>query len=117
MYRKGGFVHPNQNEAIMLNAPTASELAIFPPLHSTASVATGHKIINMRFFLADFNWYAVEFDGQDTFMGFVAVCGNPAEAEWGYFSLAELQRIKHNGLAVDRDPGWEPVQARAVGLA
>jgi len=44
-------------------------------------------------------WYATEFDGIDTFFGFV----RGFENELGYFSLRELQSVKHFGLGIERD--------------
>jgi len=101
----------------MRSAPTENELAALPKLHSTKAIPDGDKIIHMHFFLPGFDWYAVTFDGQDTFMGFVVVHGDPANAEYGYFSLSELQRIAHNGMKVSRDLNWEPIPARCIGIA
>ena len=64
-----------------------------------------------------FDWYAVTFDGQDTFMGFVVVHGDPSNAEYGYFSLSELRGITHIGMKVSRDLNWEPIPARCIGIA
>ena len=49
-------------------------------------------------------WYAVEFDGDDLFFGFV----EGLEKEWGYFSLKELEEIQGPfGLKVERDIMFE----------
>jgi hypothetical protein len=101
----------------MLNAPTEQELAALPRLYSTKSTPVEDKIVHMRFFLVGFNWYAVEYDGQDTFMGFVVVHGNANSAELGYFSLSELRGISLKGLEVDCDIHWKPIPAKNLGIA
>lgn len=48
----------------------------------------------------NWTWYAIEFDGNDTFFGYVV--GH--ESELGYFSLSELQSLKGPmGLDIERD--------------
>lgn len=50
-------------------------------------------------------WYAIEFDGNDTFFGFVVGDYN----ELGYFSLSELSWVEGPyGLRVERDLHFEP---------
>ena len=54
-------------------------------------------------------WYAVEFDGEDTFFGLV----DGFELEWGYFSLSELASVAIAGNtvpAVERDLYFTPTQ-------
>jgi hypothetical protein len=54
-------------------------------------------------------WHIVEFDGRDTFFGFVI----GFEAEWGYISLAELQTVRGPlGLPIERDAFWRPKPMR-----
>lgn len=54
---------------------------------------------------SSWTWYAIEFDGQDTFFGYVI--GH--EAELGYFSLSELQSLKGPmGLSIERDLYFNP---------
>ena len=49
-------------------------------------------------------WYATEFDGEDTFFGFV----RGFEEELGYFSLSELASVKNKlGLGIERDMHWD----------
>jgi hypothetical protein len=70
-----------------------------------------------KFFTPDSNWtwYATEFDGDDTFFGFVEGLDN----ELGYFSLSELESVRGPlGLRIERDLYFEPcrlsqVQAKA----
>lgn len=59
-------------------------------------------MVKCKFFLpmTKWYWYAMEFDGVDTFFGFVVGDYN----ELGYFSLSELQSIEGPyGLKVERD--------------
>jgi len=54
---------------------------------------------------SNWTWYATEFDGKDTFFGYVV----GIYPEWGYFSLSELQSIKGPwGLGVERDLYFKP---------
>jgi len=58
--------------------------------------------IIVKFFdpTGSWTWYATEFDGKDTFFGFVRGDDN----ELGYFSLSELESIKGPwGLGIERD--------------
>ena len=76
-----------------------------PPLYATETDAD--PIVQGKFFTPDgqWTWYAVEFDGDDTFFGLV----KGLETEMGYFSLSELQEIRgHLGLPVERDLYFEP---------
>ena len=55
-----------------------------------------------KFFTAwsNWTWYAIEFDGNDLFFGYVV--GH--ESELGYFSLSELQGLSGPmGLTIERD--------------
>ena len=63
---------------------------------------TQDPIVHVKFFdpTGSWTWYATEFDGKDTFFGYV----KGFEDEWGYFSLSELQSIKGRfGLGIERD--------------
>ena len=76
-----------------------------PPLYSQEDKG-GAAVAVMKFFTPDssWTWYATEFDGEDTFFGLV----DGHEVELGYFSLAELQRIRGGlGLHVERDMHWD----------
>lgn len=62
-----------------------------PPLGSTEHIPLEEKIVVCKFFTPDssWSWYACEFDGRDLIFGYVV----GLEAEWGYFSLQELQSV------------------------
>lgn len=67
----------------------------------------------VKFFTPDSNWtwYAIEFDGEDTFFGYV----EGFEAELGYFSLSELSNARGPlGLPIERDLYWHPKPLSAV---
>ena len=58
-------------------------------------------------------WYAVEFDGEDTFYGYVM--GH--ENEWGSFSYGELQETtvmlgRYKVPGIERDCSFEPMPVR-----
>ncbi len=56
-------------------------------------------------------WYPIEFDGVDTFFGYV-VGDNP---ELGYFSLSELESVEGSyGLRVERDRYFEPTRLSSI---
>ncbi len=47
------------------------------------------------------DWYVAEFDGDDTFLGYVILNGDYQCAEWGYFSFSELKEVKVGLVEVD----------------
>jgi len=75
------------------------------PLQATE--AEEDPLIICKFFYPDFSWtwYAIEFDGENIFYGFV----DGDFPELGYFSLAELQ-ANHGqwGLPIERDRFFKP---------
>lgn len=78
-----------------------------PKLYETDNVKVEDKILRAKFFTPDTNWtwYPVEFDGKDTFFGFV----QGFEQEWGYFTLSELESVKGPmGLKIERDMYFSP---------
>ena len=90
---------------------TKEILKKLPKLYATEDVAPADKVAVVKFFTpwTSWTWYAVEFDGEDQFFGFV----DGQEKEWGYFSLAELESIKGPfGLKIERDLHFDQ---RAVG--
>ena len=76
-----------------------------PALGSTDGQAEALAVV--KFFTPDssWTWYAVEFDGEDTFYGLV----DGLELEFGYFSLRELMSVRgHLGLPIERDRWFTP---------
>jgi len=77
-----------------------------PKLYSQDGLGM-EAIAHVKFFdpCGSWTWYAMEFDGQDTFYGLVD--GN--DKELGYFSLTELQGIRGRfGIGIERDMYWKP---------
>ena len=73
-----------------------------PKLYETEDIPTEEKRVIVKFFTPDssWTWYAVEFDGDDTFFGLV----DGHDREWGYFSLSELEAVRGPlGLKIERD--------------
>jgi hypothetical protein len=70
-------------------------------------------LVVCKFFLpmTKWTWYATEFDGNDTFFGYVA--GDFPEL--GYFSLSELEKVEGPyGLGVERDRYFEPTKLSGI---
>jgi hypothetical protein len=82
--------------------------ASLPALYSQENVAD--PVARVKFFspYSNWTWYALEFDGDDTFFGLV----EGFESELGYFSLSELDTLVVNiGVpvpGVERDVHWTP---------
>lgn len=73
-----------------------------PPLYANESKKAEEIPVRVKFFTpwSNWTWYATEFDGEDTFFGYV--CG--LESELGYFSLSELESVTGPaGLKIERD--------------
>ncbi len=110
----------------MWNEPTEVELAKIPRLYETEDVPVKDKIIWMHFFIGNSDWFIAEYDGEDTFFGFVCLNGWKDCAEWGYISFKELRELKVkqpigiNGqralipLEVEGDLYWTPKKASEV---
>jgi hypothetical protein len=76
-----------------------------PPLYSQEN--TKDPTIICKFFTPDsqWTWYALEFDGEDIFFGYII----GFEAELGYFSLSELESVRGPwGLPIERDLWFKP---------
>jgi len=68
-------------------------------------------IVYVKFFLPGtrWTWYATEFNGKDTFFGWVKSGISPDFDEWGYFSCSELGENN-----VERDLYFEPKQLKEI---
>jgi hypothetical protein len=99
----------------MWNKPDEKELSSIPKLYETEKVSMKNKIIHLHFFLSGTDWYICEYDPeQKMFFGFVILDQDYFNAEWGYISLAELERVNAKWLEVDRDFCWTVRKARQV---
>lgn len=79
--------------------------AELPPLGATAKEKD--PLVICKFFFPDssWSWYAIEFDGEDIFFGFV----DGDFPELGTFSLSELKSVRGKlGLPIERDLFFEP---------
>jgi len=68
-------------------------------------------IVYVKFFLPGtrWTWYATEFNGKDTFFGWVRSGILPDFDEWGYFSYLELEENN-----VERDLYFEPKKLKEI---
>jgi hypothetical protein len=76
-----------------------------PPSYSTETQPD--PVVHAKFFTPDssWTWYVLEFDGEDTFFGYVV----GLDAELGYFSLKELEAVRGPlGLPIERDLYFDP---------
>jgi hypothetical protein len=93
---------------------TKEVLDKLPALYSQENEKDPYVIC--KFFYPDFSWtwYAIEFDGKDTFYGLV----DGFEEELGYFSLSELLSNRGKlGLPVERDRFFTPRRLSEVKKA
>lgn len=101
----------------MKNAPTMEQLNKLPRLYETENVSPEDKVVHLHFHIDGCHWWAMEWDNNDTFFGYVLFSGRSSDAEFGYFTLSELQKIKIDGwLEVENDPTWIPRPVKDVGL-
>ena len=93
---------------MMLNKPIKAELAALPPYRSTQHIPAEDKIIHMHFFVDPCHWLVAEYDPEfEIFFGYVNL-GDASLAEWGDFSLQELEEVNVYGNQIVRDPTWQP---------
>ena len=85
-----------------------------PPLYNSEKHPEKEAIAVVKFFspYSQWTWYAVEFDGEDTFFGLV----DGFEMEYGYLSYSELEAVTVFGgvPAVERDCGWSPRPVKEI---
>jgi hypothetical protein len=85
-----------------------------PPLYNSEKHPEKEAIAMVKFFspYSQWTWYAIEFDGEDTFWGLV----DGFEMEYGYFSYSELEAVSVFGgvPAVERDCYWSPRPVKEI---
>lgn len=97
----------------------------FPDLYTSEEVKTGDKEVVAHFFLGSSSWWLVEADlSTGVAFGYCLLSGNLTDAEWGYFSLNELEDLRivkpqpsGEGVfvwLVERDKEWVSAPAREV---
>lgn len=87
-----------------------------PPLYSMDGMGMD-AVAHVKFFGGGRGtWYATEFDGEDTFFGYVVSPLGADCDELGYFSLSELMSVRFPpfGLPIERDMHFRPAPLSAV---
>src|SRR5947209_2748145 len=82
-----------------------------PALYSQEQVSD--PLVICKFFTPDsgWSWFALEFDGEDVFFGWVV----GFEHELGYFRLSELEQARGPfGLPIERDLHFVPTRLSQV---
>lgn len=87
---------------------TAAQLATIPKLYQSEEMPLKDKLVYLHFsFPTGSDWWVYEFDGNDTFFGYVILNNDTEMSEDGYFSLSELTDIRiHGYLEIECDPLW-----------
>ncbi|MCG8632236.1 MAG: DUF2958 domain-containing protein [Desulfobacterales bacterium] len=98
----------------MENHPTHQQLAKIPKLHKNDHIQMKDKIIHLHFTFPRCDWYIAEFDGKDTFFGFVILNNDLLFAEWGYISFEFLKIVDIAGKQIELDLDWKPQKASDV---
>ena len=102
----------SKRKHLLLTKELAGKL---PPLYNSEKHPEMEAIAQVKFFspYSQWTWYAVEFDGDDTFWGLV----DGFEMEYGYFSYSELEQVCGFGRTlpmVERDCGWSPRPVKEI---
>ena len=104
-----GLASKHKQAAPQQNLLTQELRRKLPDLYATEEVPVDQKTLWVKFFslASDWRWYAAEFDGTDTFFGYV----DGDFPEWGYFSLSEMQSARGaNGVPlIERDTHFRPI--------
>lgn len=100
----------------MWNEPIKERLDQIPRLYETEKIPLKEKLIHLHFFILETDFYICEYDGKDTFWGFVILNNDLEMAEWGYINFAELKSINVNGFEVDceLEEFWEVRPAKKI---
>jgi len=91
---------------------TKEILKKLPPIYANCEKENNQIKVIVKFFLpgSSASWYATEYDPvEKLFFGF-ANLGDDEMAELGYFSLEELEGLRHPtipNLKVERDKYWD----------
>ena len=112
--RKGQRILTGYRKEQSMKILTKEVLDKLPPLYSQEEVED--PMVITKFFYPDFSWtwYAIEFDGKDTFYGLV----DGFEEELGYFTLSELLSNRGKlGLPIERDRFFTPRRLSEVRKA
>ena len=115
----------------MLNEPSKDILGKLPRYGANNEMPPEAVVIHGHFFASPaYDWYVSEFDGKDTFFGFVNL-NCPMNAEWGSFTLSELRELRlpirininnteelssTSALHVEWDEYWRPKQFSEIEI-
>jgi len=96
--------------------PDWDALESIPLLYETEAVPLEQKLVHLHYFVGSCDWYVAELD-DDSWSAFgYANLGDAQNAEWGYFSLPELEAVVvRPGFVVERDLCWT-AQSFSAGL-
>ena len=82
-----------------------------PNLYATEDEKDPMAICKFFLPMTRWTWFATEFDGKDSFFGYVV----GEYPELGYFSLSELESVEGPyGLGVERDRYFEPTRLSRI---
>ena len=95
----------------MFNQPTKDQLVKVPGFYETEDIPLKEKEIYLHFYYGTSDWYIAEYDGDNTFFGFVILNGDLEMAEWGNISFDELKSININGMQIENDFHWKVKKA------
>lgn len=100
----------------MWNTPSKTRLSKIPKLYETDEIPLLEKTIHLHFFLGSSDWYITEFDGDDTFFGYVILNGDTQCSEWGYISFQELKDVKPGFMEIDCELAkyWKPKMIKNI---
>lgn len=91
----------------MWNEPNKERLDKIPRLYETEEIPLKEKLIHLHLFIGETDFFICEYDGEDTFWGFVVLNGDLEMAEFGYINFDELKSIRIGlGLEVDCEHEW-----------
>lgn len=99
--------YPDNNRSHPVDLLTDEIKARLPKLGATEHDAD--PIAQVKFFhpASSYTAFATEYDGEDTFFGWVMAL--PGCGELGYFSLSEMQSVEVFGLGIERDINFQPM--------
>ena len=100
----------------MWNVPNKNRLSKIPKLYETDGIPILEKNIYLHFFIGGCDWYITEYDGEDTFFGYVILNGDLQNAEFGYISFQELKDIKVSFMEIDCELAkyWKPQKIKDI---
>ncbi len=98
----------------MFNAPSSEQLARIPGLYETMYIPIAENLVYLHFFIKGCHWYVVEYDGKDTFFGFIIPSNFMKPFIRDYFSFSELQSFRYVVFEIHHELSWTVKPANAV---